>query len=98
MKKPILVERFSDNGEHSHWDLIDSETQETIWTGDQELKGNPKKVIIDAIQYENGSVSHALYSGYTAFETIALLQLSLQRLTNQCLEASNDNEKNNKNH
>lgn len=93
MKKPILVERFADNGEHSHWDLIDSETQETMWTGDQELKNNPKKVVIDVIQYENGSISHALYSGYKALETIAILQLSLQRLTNQCLGTPDDNNK-----
>lgn len=32
MKKPIIVERFSDNGEHSHWALIDSKTGELIWS------------------------------------------------------------------
>jgi hypothetical protein len=31
MKKPILNEKFSDNGEHSHWELIDANTGEVLW-------------------------------------------------------------------
>lgn len=30
MKRPELVERFSDNGEHSHWELID-DNGEVLW-------------------------------------------------------------------
>lgn len=36
MKQPIVVERFTDNGEHSHWDLINQEDQETIWSEDED--------------------------------------------------------------
>lgn len=32
MNKPILTERFLDNGEHSHWELTDSETGNIIWS------------------------------------------------------------------
>lgn len=32
MKKPIIVERNADNGEFSHYALIDSETQELLWS------------------------------------------------------------------
>jgi len=32
MDKPIVVERFSDNGEHSHYALIDSENGELLWS------------------------------------------------------------------
>ena len=31
MEKPILVEVFADNGEFSHWKLVNVETGETIW-------------------------------------------------------------------
>jgi hypothetical protein len=34
MKKPTIVEKFADNGEHSHWELINSETSETLWIED----------------------------------------------------------------
>lgn len=31
--KPILVERYADNGEHSHWELID-ESGSLLWSQD----------------------------------------------------------------
>lgn len=93
MKKPILIERFADNGEHSHWELIDTDTQEVIWISCDEKENNKNKVMIHVTQHENGNISHALYSGYKALETIAILQLSLQRLTNQCLGTPDDNNK-----
>jgi hypothetical protein len=34
--KPIVVEAFTDNGQHSHWRLIDPETGYIIWTEDPE--------------------------------------------------------------
>jgi len=34
MKKPIINEVFTDNGEHSHWNLIDDETNSIIWSED----------------------------------------------------------------
>jgi hypothetical protein len=30
--KPTIVERYADNGEHSHYDLINSDTGETLWS------------------------------------------------------------------
>jgi hypothetical protein len=35
-EKPILNEVFSDNGEHSHWNLIDPTTGENLWSEDAE--------------------------------------------------------------
>jgi hypothetical protein len=32
MKKPLLVERFADNGEHSHWALVEPEDGRLIWS------------------------------------------------------------------
>lgn len=32
MNKPIVIERFV-NGEHSHWDVVDSITDKTLWYG-----------------------------------------------------------------
>lgn len=40
--KPVLTEAFADNGEHSHWRLIDPDTGDLLWTED------PKE---DAILY-----------------------------------------------
>ena len=36
MIKPFLEDSHSDNGTHSHWNLIDSETGELLWTEDEE--------------------------------------------------------------
>ena len=30
--KPVVNEVFADNGEHSHWELIDSGTGKVIWS------------------------------------------------------------------
>ena len=30
--KPIAVERYADNGMHSHWELISAETGEILWS------------------------------------------------------------------
>jgi hypothetical protein len=32
MKKPTIVEIFADNGEHSHYALIETETGELLWS------------------------------------------------------------------
>jgi hypothetical protein len=34
MEQPLIVERFSDNGEHSHWEVINSVTGELLWSED----------------------------------------------------------------
>lgn len=36
MEKPIINEVFADNGEHSHWELINAETGELLWSEDVE--------------------------------------------------------------
>lgn len=38
MKKPIVVEKFTDNGEHSHWELIHPETGKLLWSEDAQRK------------------------------------------------------------
>ena len=30
--KPVLHEEFTNNGEFSHWNLVDEETGELLWT------------------------------------------------------------------
>lgn len=32
---PLVVERFGCNGEHSHWELINSTTGEVLWTQEE---------------------------------------------------------------
>ena len=32
MNRPTIVERFADNGDHSHYALIDTETGELLWS------------------------------------------------------------------
>lgn len=32
--KPVLNEVFADNGEHSHWNLINPDTGENLWSED----------------------------------------------------------------
>jgi len=31
IEKPTLVERFADNGEHSHWALVETSSGQEIW-------------------------------------------------------------------
>lgn len=33
--KPIVNEVFADNGEHSHWELIDPRNGKILWVGDE---------------------------------------------------------------
>lgn len=34
MNKPEIIEVYDDNGEHSHWELIDSDTGVKLWSED----------------------------------------------------------------
>lgn len=43
MKQPIVVERFADNGEHSHWELI-GDDGEVLWSEDVEYYNPPQPV------------------------------------------------------
>lgn len=45
MKKPIVEEVFADNGEHSHWKLIDSATGETLWEQPDDSQNSGKPLV-----------------------------------------------------
>ncbi len=32
MDKPIVIERFADNGDHSHWELVSAQTGNNLWS------------------------------------------------------------------
>lgn len=32
MKEPKVIEKFADNGEHSHWELMESDTGIILWS------------------------------------------------------------------
>lgn len=54
MEKPIINEVFSDNGEHSHWELIAAETGELLWSEDIEesnIRWVGKPLPIEVIPY-----------------------------------------------
>lgn len=36
MEKPILVERFADNGEHSHWELLEPSDCAILWSNEKD--------------------------------------------------------------
>lgn len=36
-----LIERFADNGEHSHWEFIDVKTGETLWSQNESDESKP---------------------------------------------------------
>lgn len=45
MVKPIITEKFADNGEHSHWELINPNTGDVLWS---EEKFNPSDYVCTA--------------------------------------------------
>lgn len=45
MVKPIITEKFADNGEHSHWELINANTGDVLWS---EEKFNPSDYVCTA--------------------------------------------------
>lgn len=52
MKKPTVAERFSDNGQHSHWELID-EFGGVIWS---EIK---PELTSEQVYEKMGNLTHA---------------------------------------
>lgn len=66
MKKPTLVERFADNGEHSHWDLVD-ENGYTLWSEDTSLF-----CIVDGLARQN-------YIHRTIIEKVQLITKAIPR-------------------
>lgn len=50
MIKPLLNEKFTDNGEHSHWELIDSETGEILCGNIDTLALKKKRFIPPSVE------------------------------------------------
>lgn len=46
MKKPYVFECFTDNGEHSHWELLNPETGETLWSENPGEVERPRGILI----------------------------------------------------
>lgn len=68
-KEPIVNEVFSDNGEHSHWNLIDPETGENLWSEDpeeDEATGHPVKVPDYLVKCECGCSVPEKFTVYDA--------------------------------
>lgn len=40
---PTLIEKFADNGQHSHWSLVDSETGKVLWEEGSTLPSEVQK-------------------------------------------------------
>lgn len=53
MNKPILIEKFADNGAHSHWELIDSNSGETLWI---EKDPDDEEIIIEGYKFRRGDI------------------------------------------
>lgn len=53
MNKPIVIEKFADNGEHSHWELIDPDTGTVLWSEDS----NVDEIIeIEGYKFRRGDI------------------------------------------
>lgn len=76
MEKPIINEVFADNGEHSHWELINAETGELLWSEDtfneyiptddtieEVLKHIPKYFAFDKASGQLYNCNSQLYEG-----------------------------------
>lgn len=46
MKKPKVIEKFADNGEHSHYQLVDVESGEVIWSEDPTEANQPEGLFL----------------------------------------------------
>lgn len=53
MEKPKLVEKFADNGEHSHWELVDNKTGQMLWRENDPMD---EKVIIEGHKFRRGDI------------------------------------------
>ena len=53
MKQPKVIERFTDNGEHSHWELINVDTGDTLW---KELDPDDEMIIIEGSEFRRGDI------------------------------------------
>ena len=53
MNKPKLTECFTDNGEHSHWILINAETGEQLWS---ESDPEDQMIAIEWMKFRRGDI------------------------------------------
>lgn len=53
MNKPQLIEKFADNGEHSHWELINSETGNVLWS---EVSPEDEIIEIEGRKFRRGDI------------------------------------------
>lgn len=55
MNKPIINEVFADNGEHSHWELIDSSNGDILWQepedANQTINGEQDELILESLDF-----------------------------------------------
>lgn len=53
MNKPKVIEKFADNGEHSHWELIDSDTGIVLWS---EMSPEDEIIEIEGHKFRRGDI------------------------------------------
>ncbi|MBS5701318.1 MAG: hypothetical protein KHX11_20040 [Bacteroides cellulosilyticus] len=53
MNKPKVIEKFADNGEHSHWELIDSDTGIVLWS---EMSPEEEIIEIEGYKFRRGDI------------------------------------------
>lgn len=53
MNKPKVIEKFADNGEHSHWELIDSDTGIVLWS---EMSPEDGIIEIEGYKFRRGDI------------------------------------------
>ena len=53
MNKPKVIEKFADNGEHSHWELIDSDTGIVLWS---EMSPEDEIIEIEGYKFRRGDI------------------------------------------
>jgi hypothetical protein len=68
MEKPIIVERFADNGEHSHYDLIEAETGELLWSEEAENNNNEAIAFGDWLRRQRPDVFYGFPTTKQLFE------------------------------
>jgi len=53
MNKPTIVEKYTDNGEHSHWQLVNSDTGTVLW---EEQSPEDEIIIIEGVRFRRGNI------------------------------------------
>jgi hypothetical protein len=61
--KPIVNEVFADNGEHSHYELLDADTGEVLWTEVIEVHETVHSKPIMNSNYEHAKEDFRLFMG-----------------------------------